>query len=217
MKKLKTLSIRESVFLKLRGMILEHKLKPEERLSEAELAESLGVSRTPIREALHKLELEGLVKIYPRRFCEVIGITKDNIHEINLIRLKLEPVVSRDAVNRLTDNQLEYMKEMIEETEYYFTKMNVEKIVKANDGFHGTILDASKYQRMVEYLNNLNDYVVSFRNSFMSRKKLIERTIDEHREIYEAFVARDEDKVESLTIKHLSGILEYEDVVLEDM
>lgn len=217
MKKIKALSIRESVFLKLRELILNHELKPKERLSEAELAESLGVSRTPVREALHKLELEGLVKIYPRRFCKVIGITKENIHEINLIRLQLEPIVSRDAVNHLTDQQLEHMKEMIEKTEYYFETMNVDKIMEANDEFHSTIIQASKYQRIIALLNNLHDYIVTFRHSYMSREKIIQRTIDEHKEIYAAFLARDEDKVESLSTKHLSGILEYENVVLEDM
>ena len=217
MKKIENLSIRESVFLKLRELILNNELKPKERLSEAELAENLGVSRTPIREALHKLELEGLVKIFPRRFCKVIGITKDNIHEINLIRLRLEPIVSRDAVKYLTEQQLAYMSNMIEKTEHYFKEMNVEKIMETNDKFHLTIIQASKYKRIVTLLNNLHDYIVTFRHSYMSREKLVQRTINEHNEILSAFLARNENKVETLTEKHLSGILEYEDVVLEDM
>src|SRR5690625_1278420 len=120
LKKIETMSIRESVFIQIRGLILNNELKPGERLSEAELAENLGVSRTPVREALHKLELEGLVAIHPRRYCQVIGITKDSIHEINLIRVKLEPIVSKDAVKYLTDEQIQYLKEMVEETKYHF-------------------------------------------------------------------------------------------------
>jgi len=217
MKKIETLSIRESVFLKIRELILNQTFKPEQRLSEAELAEGLGVSRTPVREALHKLELEGLVKIYPRRFCEVIGITKENIHEINLIRLKLEPVVARDAVKYLTDKQLEQMQDMVEQTEYYYDKMNVEKIMEANDTFHSIIIHASEYKRIVSLLDNFHDYIVAFRQSYMSREDLVQRTIIEHNEIYQAFMARDEEQVKALTSKHLSGILEYEDVVLDDM
>lgn len=217
MKRLETLSIRESVFLRVRGLILNQTLNPGQRLTEAELAENLGVSRTPVREALHKLELEGLVKIYPRRYCEVIGITKDCIHEINLIRSKLEPIVARDAVKYLSDEQLKKMEEKIEATEQYYQIMDVEKIMEANDEFHSIIIQASKYTRIVNLLNNLHDYIVAFRQSYMSRKNLVERTIHEHRAIYEAFVSRDEEKVEALTIKHLAGVLEYEDVVLEDM
>ena len=109
------------------------------------------------------------------------------------------------------------MEEKIKATEQYYQIMDVEKIMEANDEFHSIIIQASKYTRIVNLLNNLHDYIVAFRHSYMSRKNLVERTIHEHKAIYEAFVARDEERVEALTIEHLAGILEYEDVVLEDM
>ncbi|UCZ52916.1 GntR family transcriptional regulator [Bacillus shivajii] len=217
MKKIETLSIRETIFKQLRGMILKNELRPGDKLSEAELAERLGVSRTPIREALHKLELEDLIEIQPRRYCQVKGITKESINEINLIRAQLEPLVARDAVDHLTDDELNYIKEVLDRSVNYFEQGDVYSLIEAHDEFHSTILKASKLKRIVKLLENLHDYIISFRYSFMSRPDLVKRSIYEHQDIFEALEKRDSDKVEELFRIHLEGVLDYESVVLEDM
>ncbi|MCE7792910.1 GntR family transcriptional regulator [Salipaludibacillus sp. CUR1] len=217
MKKVETLSIRETVFKQLRAMILNNELNPGDKLSEAELAEQLGVSRTPVREALHKLELEDLIVIKPRKYCLVKGITSESINEINLIRSQLEPVAARCSVDYLTDEDLKYIGELLDEAINHFESNDVDSLSKAHDEFHSLIIKASNLKRTIKILENLHDYIYSFRYSFMARPDLVQRSIYEHHDIYEALKERDKDKVERLFRNHLEGVLEYENVVLEDM
>nr|WP_255437517.1 GntR family transcriptional regulator [Thalassobacillus sp. CUG 92003] len=215
--KINSLSIRESVFEHIRKEILNQNLEPGEKLIESELAAELGVSRTPIREALHKLELEGLVAIFPRRHCQVVGVTHESIKEIHLIRSQLEPLAARYAVNNLSNEDLKYLESLVDKSVKASELRNVEELVKVNDEFHQTITKASNLQRIIKILENMHDYVVSFRYSFMAREELAERSINEHRAILHALMERDKEKVEELAYKHLKGISEYEDVIYEDM
>ncbi|WP_221568369.1 GntR family transcriptional regulator [Alkalihalobacillus sp. TS-13] len=217
MTKITTLSIRESVFRQVRKDILNHSLKPGDKIIEADLADQLGVSRTPVREALHRLEQEGLVEIHPRKFCLVKGVTSDCIKEIHLIRSQLEPLAARYAVDHLTDDELHYLKMLIRQSEKYAETLDVESLMRVNDEFHQTIIKASKFTRIIKILENMHDYVVSFRYSFMSRKGLVNRSIKEHHEIYEALANRDKEAVQKAVSNHLKGISEYEEVVLEDL
>jgi DNA-binding GntR family transcriptional regulator len=214
--KIESLSIRETVYQKVRWKILKGELKRGEKLIEAELAESLGVSRTPVREALHKLEQEGLVEIFPRRYCEVKGITPKCIEEINLIRSLLEPAAAKKATNTLTDEQLVYLEELLNLSELHFADRNVEKLMEVHDEFHQCIIRASGYDRVIQILENMHDYIIRFRYSFLAKSHLVERSIKEHRDILNALKERDPEKVEENYRKHLSGISEYELVVLEE-
>jgi len=216
MEKLEPLSIREMTFIKIRQAILEGKYKPGDKLIEAKVSESFGVSRTPIREALHRLESEGLVKIHPRKYCEVIGIKKENIREINLIRQHLEPLAAKVATENLTSDQLDYLDKLIELAEFHLQKKDLENLLKTHDEFHEIIIQASQMKHLVNMLGNLHDYIVSFRKSFLSREKLVDRSFKEHKEIVKALRTKDTDKVYELYFNHLNGISEYEDVVLED-
>ncbi|MBO8164616.1 MAG: GntR family transcriptional regulator [Brevibacillus sp.] len=216
MEKITTLSIRENVFEQIRKSILNHQFKPGDKLIESELAEKLGVSRTPVREALHKLELEGLVEIHPRKYCLVKGITHECLIEINLIRSQLEPFAAKYAVDNLTDQELAHLEKLLDESVIHHEKRDVDNLMRVNDEFHQTIIKASRLNRIIKILENMHDYIVSFRRSFMSRPELVERSIREHREILLALKERDKEKVEALFIKHLKGISEYETVVLED-
>lgn len=207
--------IRESAFIQLRKLILSQEIKQGEKLNEKDLAEKLGVSRTPVREALHKLELEGLVEIFPRRYCLVKGVTHECIREIHLIRSQLEPIAASNAVGNLTNGDLDRLDLLIKRS--VAAKGNVEKIIEANNEFHQIINKASNLPRIIAILENMHDYVESFRYSFMSRPDLVKRSIEEHQEILFALHNRDQDMVKSLVTKHLEGITEYEEVILEDM
>src|SRR5690606_21081861 len=131
---------REMVFKRLRKDILLGIRKPGEKLIESELAQSLGVSRTPIREALHKLEQEGLIEVYPRKYSLVIGITNDCLNEINLIRALLEPAASKQAVAHLTDEQLQEMEQLLDQSEYYFQKNDIRNLLRVHDAFHQLLI-----------------------------------------------------------------------------
>lgn len=217
MEKLKPISIRETTFLKLRQAILDGFYKPGEKLTESKVAEMFGVSRTPIREALHRLESEDLVKIHPRKYCEVIGITKNCIREINLIRQQLEPLAGKIAAENITDDQLDYLEKLLDLAEFHYSKKDSESLIKVHDEFHKKIINISDMNKLINILENIHDYIVSFRRSFLTRENLAERSLREHREIYNALRERDSDKVYEIYSQHLSGISEYEDVVLDDL
>lgn len=214
--KIESVSIRETVFEKVRWKILKGVLKRGEKIIEAELAESLGVSRTPVREALHKLEQEGLVEIFPRRYCEVKGITPNCVEEINLIRSLLEPAAAKKATKILTDEELQHLEELLALSDVYFQSRNIEKLMEVHDDFHQRIIRASGFTRLIQIIENMHDYIIRFRYSFLAKSHLVERSIKEHREILQALKERDPEKVERIYRKHLSGISEYESVVLEE-
>ncbi|MFD4819638.1 GntR family transcriptional regulator [Peribacillus butanolivorans] len=214
--KIKSVSIATEVFDQLKLKIINGELKNGERLVEMNLAKEMGVSRTPVREAVQRLEQEGLVEILPRKHCVVKGITFEAINEIVLIRSLLEPTAARVAASKITDEQLLKLKSYLEQSEMYFQQGRIEDLMKVHDLFHAEIIKASGLNRLINMLENLHDYIVHFRYSFLRRPHLVERSIKEHSEIYEALCSRDEDRVEKVFIKHLSGITDYEKVVLED-
>jgi DNA-binding GntR family transcriptional regulator len=209
--------IRESAFIQLRKLILTQEIKPGEKLNEKEIADRLGVSRTPVREALHKLELEGLIEIFPRRYCLVKGVTHECIREIHLIRSNLEPIAAYNAVDNLSNEDLEHLALLVKKSSVFASKGNIQEIMNVNDEFHQIINKASNLPRIILILDNMHDYVESFRYSFMSRPDLAQRSIEEHHDILAALQTRDKDLVKRLVTKHLEGITEYEEVILEDM
>ncbi|MEH7346603.1 GntR family transcriptional regulator [Bacillus sp. JJ1532] len=214
--KIKSVSIASEVFNQLRLKIINGELKNGQRLVEMDLAKNLGVSRTPVREAIQRLEQEGLVEILPRTHSLVNGISLESINEIILIRSLLEPTAAKVAATKITDDQLLKLKSYLDLSEVYFQQGRVDELMKVHDLFHAEIIKTSGLIRLVNILENLHDYIVHFRHSFLSRPHLVERSIKEHLEIYEALCRRDPDLVEEVFIKHLSGITDYAKVVMED-
>lgn len=217
MKKIKTPLIRETIFREIRKKILFGEFKPGDKLIEMDLAEQLGVSRTPVREALHKLELEKLVKIVPRKYCLVIGLTDESIKEIHTIRAVLEPLAASKAVANITDEELEHLEYLLDRYRHYLDKGDTEKLMEINDEFHNTITAASHLTRVIDFLENLHDYVERFRITFLSNKDLAFRSLEEHQNILNALKLRDEELVHKEVENHLQGIFEYEDIILKDM
>ena len=208
--------IREQVFKRIRFMILNYELKPGSKIIESEIAKTLGVSRTPVREAMHRLEEEGLIKIFPRRYCLVIGITTESIHEINLIRANLEPLTSVIATDNLTNDDLNKLEKILSESKDAFDNGDIETMIKLNDEFHNVIIQSANLPRITRLLENLQDYYMMFRYSYMKKSELAKRTLDEHQEIIEALKSRDKERVEKVYKKHVNGILEYEYVAVND-
>lgn len=208
--------IREQVFKKLRMMILNYELKPGDKIIESEIAKQFGVSRTPIREALHRLEEEGLLTIYPRRYCLVKGITIDSIHEINLIRAKLEPLTASIAAEKLSNDDLLKLEDILKKANTAFEKEDIDLMIQLNDDFHNVIIHTADLPRITKLLENLQDYYMIFRYSYMKKNNLAKRTLEEHQEILDALKTRDRDLVEKVYKNHVNGILEYEYVAVND-
>ncbi|WP_462420598.1 GntR family transcriptional regulator [Salinicoccus sp. Marseille-QA3877] len=202
--------IREQVFKKLRQMILSYELKPGDKIIEGKLAQTLEVSRTPVREALHRLEEEGLIEIFPRRHCLVKGITIDSIHEINLIRAKLEPEAAVIATDKLSRKDLKFLESVLLRSRVAFNKNDIKTMIELNDEYHNVIINSAELPRIEKMLENLQDYFMAFRYAFMGKRELAERTLKEHEDILEALKSRDKDVVKEIYEKHVYGILDYE-------
>lgn len=186
------LPLRDVVFKTLRQGILTGELKPGERLMEIHLANRLGVSRTPIREAIRKLELEGLVIMIPRRGAEVAQITEKNLQDVLEVRRELDAFAARLACQRMNEEQMGELKEAAEAFERAVETKDATIIAKADVAFHDIILKSTENDRLIQLVNNLAEQVYRYRFEYVKDKTSHNRLIQEHRNICESIVNRDE-------------------------
>ena len=174
------LPLRDVVFNTLRKAILRGELKPGERLMEIQLANKLGVSRTPIREAIRKLELEGLVLMIPRKGAEVAQITEKNMQDVLEVRKALEELSVQLACERITPEQVEEMKMAAEDFRKDLKSGDVTKIAEADVKFHDIIFAATNNQRLITLLNNLREQMYRFRVEYLKQKECYPQLLEEH-------------------------------------
>lgn len=174
------LPLRDVVFNTLRKAILRGELKPGERLMEIQLDNKLGVSRTPIREAIRKLELEGLVLMIPRKGAEVAQITEKNMQDVLEVRKALEELSVQLACERITPEQVEEMKMAAEDFRKVLKSGDVTKIAEADVKFHDIIFAATNNQRLITLLNNLREQMYRFRVEYLKQKECYPQLLEEH-------------------------------------
>ncbi|MCR5420760.1 MAG: GntR family transcriptional regulator [Lachnospiraceae bacterium] len=177
------LPLRDVVFNTLRQGILKGDLKPGERLMEIHLANRLGVSRTPIREAIRMLELEGLVTMVPRKGAEVARISKQDLRDVLEVRRSLDSLAVSLACERITEEEkidLEAAQKVFESS---IMTRDATTIAEADVKFHDVILKASKNSRLVQMVNNLAERVYRYRLEYIKDSTNHERLIEEHRNI----------------------------------
>ena len=174
------LPLRDVVFNTLRQAILRGEFKPGERLMEIQLANKLGVSRTPIREAIRKLELEGLVLMIPRKGAEVAEITEKNMQDVLEVRKALEELSVQLACERITPEQVEEMKMAAEDFRKVLKSGDVTKIAEADVKFHDIIFAATNNQRLITLLNNLREQMYRFRVEYLKQKECYPQLLEEH-------------------------------------
>ena len=142
--------LRDVVFEHLREAIIKGKLKPGERLMEMQLAEELGVSRTPVREAIRKLELEGLVIMIPRRGAYVADLSIKDVAETFEIRLALEALAASLAAERITPEECEEMDRLLERIGESIRQNDVKQTAALDEEFHNLLYQASRNDRLVQ-------------------------------------------------------------------
>ena len=174
------LPLRDVVFNTLRKAILRGELKPGERLMDIQLDKKLGVSRTPIREAIRKLELEGLVLMIPRKGAEVAQITEKNMQDVLEVRKALEELSVQLACERITPEQVEEMKMAAEDFRKVLKSGDVTKIAEADVKFHDIIFAATNNQRLITLLNNLREQMYRFRVEYLKHKECYPQLLEEH-------------------------------------
>ncbi len=197
-------SLRGQVFTKIQDDIINGRYEPGDSLVETKLAEELGVSRTPVREAIRQLELEGLVTYIPNKGVYVTGITKDDIQDIYTIRSLIEGLAVRWAVERIEAEELKKLEETVELMAYYTKKGDMEQVTKLDTRFHEVIYDACKSRVLQNTLKNLLRYVKKARLTSLKVPKRAYQALEEHKQILHAFKSHEPEKGERLMILHIS-------------
>lgn len=197
------LPLRDVVFKTLRQAILKGDLAPGERLMEIQLANQLGVSRTPIREAIRKLELEGLVIMIPRRGAEVAKITVKDLKDVLEVRTSLEGLAIGLACERITEEKIEELRAALERFHKFLGNEDVTKIAECDVTFHDVIFSATENARLIQILNNLREQMYRYRLEYLKDFSTHRRLYNEHKEIFEAIAARDKERAQQLIVGHI--------------
>ena len=201
-------SLRGRVFQSIREDILSGRYEQNTELKEAAIGAELGVSRTPVREALRQLELEGLVTIIPNRGAYVNMITAKDVQDIYVIRSMLEGLCARWATQSITNEQLDSMEETLCLSEYHTSKKNYERLYELDSLFHEQLYEAGGSRILNHILSDFHDYVKMVRKATISTSSRSVTSTEEHRAIFEAIKEKDPDKAEALAKEHVKHTIE---------
>lgn len=196
-------SLRIRVFNAIENAILNEEYKDGDSLNELKLSAELGVSRTPVREALMQLELEGLVKNIPNKGAVVVGVSEKDIEDIYEIRIRIEGFAARLCTEKITEEELKALEKITDLQEFYLFKNDVEQIWKLDGDFHKIIYDASRSRPLRFMLTNFHNYIKRARVLSVQTEGRAEKTVAEHRAILEAIRSGDAALAEKLTAEHI--------------
>lgn len=204
-------SLRGKVFRQLRENILSGIYKENDELREISIGEEMGVSRTPVREALRQLELEGLVKIVPNKGAYVTGISQKDVYDIYKIRSLLEGLCAAWATKNITEEQIDELEEILFLSEYHLNKSGkgkAEQVSELDGKFHKVLYKASNSRIMDHVLSDFHKYVQMARTLSVGEKDRAEKSIAEHREILQAIKDKDAALAEELANRHIMRVME---------
>ncbi|OUP01528.1 GntR family transcriptional regulator [Drancourtella sp. An210] len=202
-------SLSGKVFRILRDGILTGKYKEGDELREVTIGKELGVSRTPVREALRQLELEGLVTIVPNKGTYVNGISAEDVRDIYMIRIRLEGLAARLAAKRVSQEQIDEMEEMLLLSEFYRKKGMTEQLAQLDGKFHVILYEACGSRMLKHLLTDFHRYVEMARKRSIRTENRAEKSIGEHMKILEAMKQRDEDQAEKLMEEHIRHVVQH--------
>ena len=204
-------SLGGSVFKKIREDILKGRYKEHDELRENTIGKELGVSRTPVREALRQLELEGLVAIIPNKGAYVTGISNKDIWDIYRIRTLLEGLCARWAAKHITDEQIEELEETVLLSEFQMKKgdkYSTDQVAGLDGKFHAILYEASESRMLAHVLSDFHKYVQAARKSSIVSEERAKKSIQEHKMILQAIKDRDADLAEKLANEHIFHVIE---------
>ena len=201
-------SLEEKVFQTLEEEILSGELEKGESLTEISLSKRLGVSRTPIRGALHRLKEDGLVEIAPNKGAVVLGVDKDDLIDIYKVRNRLEGLASASAAKSISEEDLKKLRESVELSEFYISRGDTEKVKELDTAFHQMIYKSSGNRQLESILTELHRKIKTYRKLSLSVSGRVEKSIEEHREILHAIENGDAPLADTLTSRHIERALE---------
>ncbi len=200
----KSKSVRELVYEELKKLIIEGEIQPEERIVETEYAEKFQISRTPIREALRMLELEGFVESKSKGGVMVKSIKKSDIDEIYRIRIALEGVILEEVINNAKKKDIRRLERLMEDTEDLIDESGEDKeVFKLFSEFNDTLYDIANLNRVTEMITNINLYLRRFRRMAIESGDRKEVAFNDHRAIVEAIKEKAVEEARSINKIHL--------------
>lgn len=199
------LPLRDVVFNTLRQAILKGELKPGERLMEIQLANKLGVSRTPVREAIRKLELEGLVLMIPRKGAEVAEITEKSLKDVLEVRKALEELAVQLACERITREEVDELAKAGEDFKKVLKSKDITEIAEADVRFHDIIYMATDNQKLIALLNNFREQMYRYRVEYLKKEDVHKQLIAEHDAIVEHVSNRNQGEAMAVVCQHIDN------------
>jgi len=206
-------SLGQSVFETLKRAIVQGDFSPGSRVVETRLAAALGISRTPVREAIHKLEREGLLRQDPKRGFFVAGLGRADIEETFGIRSVLESYAARLAAIRHVEGELQPLEDKLGEYQQFLDSGDLGPLPQINTEFHDLLYGLSRSPRLTKMINDLRDYIYRYRLVILKVRAMAELSNTDHRLMLEAIKGRDADGVEKLVKEH---ILRGQEIVLRE-
>ena len=201
-------SLSAKVFHSIREDILNGKYQANEELKEKNIGDDLGVSRTPVREALRQLELEGLVHIIPNKGAFVEGVTLQDIKDIYEIRTLLEGLCARWAAERITQEQLEELEEIVFLSDFHYSKENWDQILELDNRFHLLLYKACGSTVLEHILSDYHHYLDSVHKNTLTYQERAGKAAEQNKAIIKAVREKNEELAEKLANEHIYRSLE---------
>jgi DNA-binding GntR family transcriptional regulator len=210
MKKIKrsNLSLVNQAYKELKRVILEHQISLGGKLNEGEFAAALGISKTPVREAVNRLEKEGLVEILPQRGAFVVQFSEKDIFELFLIRENLEGLAARLAAERINEENLVKLESYIQGFKEPFAEKEIQRYAKEDFKFHQNIVMLSDSQRLIKLISTLYDHIRMFRLTTIGLSDRMKVSLEEHHLIVEALRVRDAEGSDQRVRQHIRHVRE---------
>ena len=195
--------LRDVIFNTLRDAIVSGELKPGERLMEVSLAEKMGVSRTPVREAVRKLEMEGLEKMTPRKGTHVAELSVKDIIDVLEIRAALDKLATKLAAERISKDELRRLETIHRQYIASLEKENLAAAIKKDVEFHEAIYNASGNKKLVNVAGNLREQIYRFRVIYMKGFSNAEDVLKEHEQILKSISEGNCEEAGKLAEEHI--------------
>ena len=205
-------SVTDQVYDMLKERILARQIEPGQRLNLDELEHQLEVSRTPLKDAVNRLAMEGLVKVYPRKGTFVTSLTQDTLHEVFEVRLALELYAGEQGIGRITPEKLQRMREIVWDLESVIdgdVYSDYGAFITRDRDFHLLIIGLVENQTLYDMYQSLNVHVQIVRAFYTEIDKRVLRTHDEHKAILRAFEARDQDLLKQTLTTHINSVRDF--------
>lgn len=197
------LPLRDVVFMTLRQAILKGDMEPGERLMEITLANKLGVSRTPIREAIRKLELEGLVNMVPRKGAVVASISEKDMRDVLEVRITLEELAVKLAIQNMEEADIDQLKKAAKNFENAVISRDIVDIVEADVVFHDVIYNRTNNNRLIQIINNLREQMYRYRLEYIKDARTHSILISEHQDIIAALEKKNVEEAKTAVRQHI--------------